>query len=98
MNMSNRVYKWVPVVDQEYCNGCGICVNYCTPECLEIIEDKAVLTTSDQCGSEGHCIEPCPEKAINMNWVEITGNNRVGEWLELVTPYGFSIYKNPPAH
>jgi Na+-translocating ferredoxin:NAD+ oxidoreductase RNF subunit RnfB len=35
----------------------------------------------DLCGSEEHCIEPCPTTAIRMEWVKAKGNMQVGRWL-----------------
>jgi len=78
--MRRTAFKWVPVVDIDYCTGCGECVEACGPQCLEIVDSIAVLVRSDKCGSEEHCIEPCPEVAIHMEWVEMYGDEKVGKW------------------
>lgn len=78
--MKRVAFKWVPVVDIDYCTGCGECVDACGPQCLEIVNNVAVLIRADICGSEEHCIEPCPEDAIHMEWAEIWGDERVGKW------------------
>lgn len=72
-------------MDIDYCTGCGICVEACGPKCLEIINNLAVLTQPDKCGSEEHCIEPCPVGCIRvgcirMEWVERSGDERAGKW------------------
>jgi NAD-dependent dihydropyrimidine dehydrogenase PreA subunit len=72
--------KWIPIVDAEHCTGCSACVEACGPRCLEIIDGMAVLTYPDKCGSEEHCIEPCPEKCIRMEWVEMDGDKNIGKW------------------
>jgi NAD-dependent dihydropyrimidine dehydrogenase PreA subunit len=72
--------KSVPVVDVDYCTGCGACVEACGPQCLELVDNVAVLTQPDKCGSEEHCIEPCPEGCIRMEWVEMIRNERRGKW------------------
>ena len=41
-------YKWVPVVDEEHCTGCGLCVEACGPCCLEIVDDIAIPVRPDK--------------------------------------------------
>lgn len=73
-------FKWLPVVDVEACTGCGKCVEACGPRCLAIFDNLAVLSEPERCGSEEHCIEPCPEQAIRMAWLPWQGNEAVGAW------------------
>lgn len=75
-----RGYKWVPIVDENLCTGCGACVEACGPRCLEILDNVAVLIRPNDCGSEEHCIKPCPESCIRMAWVLTSGDFSVGEW------------------
>ena len=72
--------KWLPVVDEERCTGCNLCVEACGPKCLVIQGSVAVLARPLACGSEEHCIAPCPEKAIRMAWVRLDGIDSVGKW------------------
>ena len=39
-------YKWLPFIDLEKCNGCGKCVEVCTPRCLKLINDDFVNSAS----------------------------------------------------
>ncbi|OGX31046.1 MAG: hypothetical protein A2787_01230 [Omnitrophica WOR_2 bacterium RIFCSPHIGHO2_01_FULL_48_9] len=73
-------YKWLPVVEEGFCNGCQECVLACEPQCLAIQNGAVVLTHPDRCGSEEHCIAPCPIGVIKMDWVEYTGNQSIGKW------------------
>jgi MinD superfamily P-loop ATPase len=73
--------KWLPVVEPSLCDGCSACVEACSPQCLEVVGGVAVLMAPDLCGSEEHCIEPCPTTAIRMEWVKAKGNMQVGRWL-----------------
>lgn len=54
-----------PVVEQKKCNGCGICVSFCPPQCM--VDDgeyyRANLTYCKGCGI---CAKECPKKAIAM--------------------------------
>lgn len=72
--------KWLPVIAEDRCTGCGLCVEACGPACLEIVDQLAVLVRPDQCGSEEHCIAPCRDDAIRMDWVPTDGNRAVGRW------------------
>jgi len=73
-------YKWIPVIDQDICDGCRERVLACGPKCLEIVDNLAVLTGPDICGSEEHCIAPCPVGAITMAWAAMRGDEFVGKW------------------
>lgn len=72
--------KWLPIVDLNRCNGCNACVEACGPKSLSIIHGKAVLVNLETCGSEEHCIAPCPVNAIWMEWLPHTGNMDRGKW------------------
>ena len=73
-------YKWVPVIDSNVCTGCQECVYACGPNCLEVFEGTVILSKSDRCGSEEHCIAPCPVGGIEMQWVEMICDESVGRW------------------
>jgi len=74
--------KWVPAVIEELCTGCGLCVEACGPQCLELENRVATLPRPNDCGSEEHCIAGCPEDAIHMRWVPMDGNHEFGVWRE----------------
>ncbi|KYC45319.1 MAG: hydrogenase MvhADGHdrABC CoB-CoM heterodisulfide reductase subunit A [Candidatus Methanofastidiosum methylothiophilum] len=51
-------------IDEEKCNGCGICVPNCPEGALQIIDGKARLVSDLFCDGLGACIGNCPEGAI----------------------------------
>lgn len=75
-----QTYKWVPVIDEELCTGCGACVEACGPRSLALVEKIAVLSHPHTCGSEEHCIAPCLDDAIHMAWVRLEGDGSRGKW------------------
>ncbi|OFV98590.1 MAG: hypothetical protein A3F68_13600 [Acidobacteria bacterium RIFCSPLOWO2_12_FULL_54_10] len=70
----------MPVVDEERCTGCALCVGVCTPGSLDLLSGVAVLSHPDTCGSEDHCIAECANDAIHMRWVAMEGDRGVGRW------------------
>lgn len=73
-------YKWVPVIDATTCNGCQECIYACKLHSMEIVDGIAALVRPDTCGSEEHCIAPCPVGAIHMDWVAMVGEETRGKW------------------
>ncbi len=53
-------------IDDEKCNGCGICADGCHEGALQIINGKAVLINDLLCDGLGACIGGCPEGAITI--------------------------------
>ena len=77
----NRVaYKWMPIILEDRCTGCGLCVEACGPRSLAMADAMAVLAFPDTCGSEQHCISACRDDAIQMAWLPFSGNETVGRW------------------
>ncbi len=73
-------YKWLPVINQNYCTGCGECVKACEHNCIEMVWDFATLQRAADCGSNGNCKNACPENGIQMDWVLMEGDVTVGKW------------------
>lgn len=53
----------IPVVNDELCNGCRKCVDFCEFNALSYIKDKLIIF-EDICHSCGGCVLLCPEKAL----------------------------------
>ena len=53
-------------INNEKCTGCGLCVNDCQRQVLEIQNNKAV-TVNTNCFKCGHCLAICPENAVKMS-------------------------------
>ena len=53
-------------IDQEKCNGCGLCVNACQEGAIGMAEGKARLLRDDYCDGLGNCLPACPMDAISF--------------------------------
>jgi len=53
-------------IDEERCNGCGLCIPNCPEGALQIIDGKARLISDLFCDGLGACIGHCPEGAISI--------------------------------
>jgi NAD-dependent dihydropyrimidine dehydrogenase PreA subunit len=53
-------------IDEEKCNGCGVCVPSCEEGAIQIIDGKARLIADKLCDGLGACLGDCPEGALNI--------------------------------
>lgn len=53
-------------IDEEKCNGCGICADACHEGAIGIVDGKAKLLREDYCDGLGDCLPACPMKAISF--------------------------------
>lgn len=53
-------------IDEEKCNGCGICVSACHEGAIGMVNGKAKLMRDDYCDGLGDCLPGCPVNAISF--------------------------------
>ena len=53
-------------IDEEKCNGCGLCASACHEGAIDIIDGKAKLVRENFCDGFGDCLPNCPTGAISF--------------------------------
>ncbi len=53
-------------IDQDKCNGCGLCATACHEGAIGMVDGKATLLRDDYCDGLGDCLPACPTGAITF--------------------------------
>lgn len=53
-------------IDEDKCNGCGVCVPGCPEGALQVIDGKVRLVSDLLCDGLGACVGECPEGALKV--------------------------------
>ena len=64
--MTTKTLRKIVRIDEEKCNGCGVCVPACAEGALQIIDGKAKLISETYCDGLGACLGECPQGAITI--------------------------------
>jgi len=66
MNNTAIITKKIIEIDEDKCDGCGLCVSACHEGAIQLVDGKAKLVREDYCDGLGDCIGECPLGAINI--------------------------------
>lgn len=79
-------------IDEEKCNGCGLCVSACHEDAIGMVDGKAHLLRDDYCDGLGNCLPVCPTGAITFEEREALAFNEdeVNKNIEAKQPEKFS--------
>ena len=53
-------------INEEKCNGCGLCADACHEGAIGMVDGKARLLREDYCDGLGDCLPTCPTGAITF--------------------------------
>lgn len=53
-------------IDEQKCNGCGLCADACHEGAIAMVDGKAKLIREDYCDGLGDCLPACPTGAITF--------------------------------
>lgn len=61
-----KVKRKIVQIDQELCDGCGICVPACAEGAIQVVGGKARLMAERYCDGLGACLGECPKGALKV--------------------------------
>ena len=62
-------------IDEDKCNGCGLCADACHEGAIGMVNGKAKLLREDYCDGLGDCLPACPTGAIRFEEREAPAYN-----------------------
>lgn len=74
-------------IDEDLCNGCGICIEGCHEGALQLIDGKARMISDLYCDGLGACIPECPVQAITLEEREAEPYDEV-KVMQRIAPNG----------
>ncbi len=77
-------------INEELCDGCGLCIPNCHEGALQIIDDKAVLISDLMCDGLGACIGHCPQGALTIEQREAAPYDEIAVIKEMI-PKGKNV-------
>jgi len=64
--MVTVVKRKIVSIDEDKCDGCGLCIPACHEGAIEIVDGKARLKEERLCDGLGDCLGECPQDAIKI--------------------------------
>ncbi|MEE8416358.1 MAG: 4Fe-4S binding protein [Desulfobacterales bacterium] len=61
-----KVNRKIIEIDEDLCDGCGLCVPSCAEGALEIVDGKVKVIADNYCDGLGACLGECPVGALKV--------------------------------
>ena len=82
-----RVTDFVPQIDSDRCNGCGLCVRKCDNQVLSLRDQVVIVSNPTACDYSAICQAVCPTQAIQLVY-EVICREMEGKIRKSMTIYG----------
>jgi len=73
-----KIKRKIIKIDEEKCDGCGLCIPSCPEGALQIVGGKAKLVKESFCDGLGACLGECPQGALVIEEKEGEGYDEEG--------------------
>lgn len=83
-----KILRNIIEIDEEKCDGCGLCVPSCAEGAIRIVDGKARLAAEKYCDGLGACLGECPRGAIRMVEKEVEAFDEAAAMEHLRSPKG----------
>ena len=61
-----KIRRKIIEIDEEKCDGCGLCVPSCAEGAIQVVNGKAKLSAEKYCDGLGACLGECPNDALRI--------------------------------
>ena len=93
-----KMIRKIITIDEEKCNGCGLCVDACHEGAIVMVDGKAKLLSDEYCDGLGDCLPECPTDAITMDEREAKAFDKelVEERMKEIAKEKLDLKNTPP--
>lgn len=76
------VVRSIVRIDEQLCDGCGLCVTPCVEGAIQVVNGKAKVLREELCDGAGFCLSVCPTGALSIEQRESAEfSDQVGQSL-----------------
>jgi len=61
-----KIKRKIIQIDEDKCDGCGVCVPSCAEGAIQVVDGKARLIAEKYCDGLGACLKECPQDALHV--------------------------------